>query len=387
MRPLSEVIADAGRSVVRQLRRSVLGVLAVAGGVGALVATVTLAESSAAHLARLFDAVSATAIDVQLPPGTGLDEPTLRRRALALTPVEEVGTFAVLEGQQVRIDAVWLQGSVPGPVVVASGYGLAAARPRVRVGALPTAAVWDLDPTLVVVGAALARELGVDPTVGRRVVQVEGIPVAVAAVVSDSDQRGFLTGSLILHPRLVERLGLGPIAPRLLVRTAPRAGPPVAEVIGAAVYPERPETVLAVLPPAPHQLAAAVGAGTRDLVTVLATATVLLGALVVGVTQLTAVHERRAEIGIRRALGASRTDVAALFLAAAGITAALGGVLGWASGTVAAAALASQRGWPLAMPTWVVGSPLLGLLAGALGGVYPAWRATRTDPVTALRNL
>jgi putative ABC transport system permease protein len=122
------------------------------------------------------------------------------------------------------------------------------------------------------------------------------------------------------------------------------------------------------------------------LVAVIASLSLLVGGIGIMNIMLVSVMERTKEIGIRMAVGATSGDVLRQFLLEAVILALLGGSLGIAAGLGAAALVASFAGWPLVV------SPLVVLLAvavsGAVGiffGFYPAWKASRLDPIDALR--
>jgi putative ABC transport system permease protein len=97
------------------------------------------------------------------------------------------------------------------------------------------------------------------------------------------------------------------------------------------------------------------------------------------------VLERRGEIGLRRALGATRGQIRIQFLAESLLMSGLGGGAGVLLGSGVTAAYASLQGWPTVAPAWFAGGAVAAaLLIGALAGVYPAVRAARLAPTEAL---
>jgi putative ABC transport system permease protein len=97
------------------------------------------------------------------------------------------------------------------------------------------------------------------------------------------------------------------------------------------------------------------------------------------------VLERRAEIGLRRSLGATRGQIRVQFLAEALLLSALGGGAGVLLGTAVTAVYAGLQGWPTVVPAWIMGGGIaVTLVIGALAGLYPAIRAARLAPTQAL---
>ena len=100
------------------------------------------------------------------------------------------------------------------------------------------------------------------------------------------------------------------------------------------------------------------------------------------------VLERRSEIGLRRALGATRGQIRTQFLAEAILLALLGGAVGVAIGALSTAVYARTEHWAVVIPTvaWA-GGIASAILIGAIAGLLPALRAARLSPTGALRTV
>jgi len=112
----------------------------------------------------------------------------------------------------------------------------------------------------------------------------------------------------------------------------------------------------------------------------------LVGAIGIANIMVISVLERRGEIGLRRALGATRGHITAQFLAESALLAAIGGVAGLALGAGATEIYAVSRHEPFVVPTYaLIAAPAAGFVIGALAGLYPAMKAARLSPTEALR--
>jgi putative ABC transport system permease protein len=113
----------------------------------------------------------------------------------------------------------------------------------------------------------------------------------------------------------------------------------------------------------------------------------LVGSIVIMNIMLVAVAERTHEIGIRKALGARRSDILSQFLAESTTLAILGASVGIAAGFGLAELIAAVSPLPAAVQLWsIVVGVLVGATVGIVSGVYPATRAARLDPIAALRQ-
>src|SRR5439155_4505780 len=112
----------------------------------------------------------------------------------------------------------------------------------------------------------------------------------------------------------------------------------------------------------------------------------VVGGIVIMNIMLMAVAERTREIGIRKSLGARRSDILRQFLVEATTLATVGAAAGVGVGIALAAAVAALTPLPAAVAPWsIVVGVVLGAGVGIVAGVYPASRAARLDPITALR--
>jgi putative ABC transport system permease protein len=129
----------------------------------------------------------------------------------------------------------------------------------------------------------------------------------------------------------------------------------------------------------------------KTVMTIAGTALPMIGLVVGGLVimniMLVAVAERTREIGIRKSLGARRKDILRQFLVEAATLSTLGAVVGIGLGLGAAWLISATTPLPAAVAPWsLVVATLLGLVVGIVSGVYPARRASRLDPIDALRQ-
>jgi putative ABC transport system permease protein len=162
----------------------------------------------------------------------------------------------------------------------------------------------------------------------------------------------------------------------------------VRSVLAVTIDPERPGAVLVTRPSDALAAKRATESSFSVLFLALAGVALIVGGIGVANTMVVSVLERRSEIGLRRALGATRGQIRGQFLTESVVLASLGGLIGTALGLLAVVGYAGWQSWPLVLPVESAGAGVGGaVVLGVLAGVYPCVRAARLTPTQALATV
>jgi putative ABC transport system permease protein len=170
-------------------------------------------------------------------------------------------------------------------------------------------------------------------------------------------------------------------------RTRDDAVTDVQAVLGPTANPEHPEEVQVSRPSDALAARQAANSALNGLLLGLGAVALLVGGIGVANTMVISVLERRAEIGLRRSLGATRGQIRLQFVTESMLLAAMGGVAGAVLGIAVTSGYAGWQGWPAVIPPWASGGGVAAtVVIGTVAGLYPAWRAARLSPTEALAS-
>jgi putative ABC transport system permease protein len=371
----------------RRLRAG-LSALGVAIGIAAMVAVLGISESSRSDLIATLDRLGTNLLRVA--PGQTIlgEEAELPEQAGPMIgrvgPVESVSAVEGVDVTVRRTDFIPEEETGGISVAAADVNLLATLGATVRRGVYLNAATARYPA--VVLGSKAAERLGIDrPGVrvwlGEQWFTVVGIldPVELAP---DLDSTALI--GLPIAKQLFDAEGS---ASTIYVRANPDDLDDVRRVLGATANPEHSEEVDVSRPSDALEARAAAKTAFTSLFLGLGAVALLVGGVGIANVMVISVLERRSEIGLRRALGATKGHIRVQFVTESLILAGLGGVAGVVLGTLITVAYASNRGWDAAIPWYVpIGGVAAAVAIGAVAGLYPAMRAARLAPTEALRS-
>jgi putative ABC transport system permease protein len=196
------------------------------------------------------------------------------------------------------------------------------------------------------------------------------------------------TSVLVGYPIASQLFGADGSPSTIYLRANPDTIDDVSTVLPTTADPQHPEQVEVSRPSDALQARAAVNRSLTALFIGLGAVALLVGGIGIANVMVISVLERRSEIGLRRALGATRRHIRSQFLTESLILAAIGGALGAVGGAALTALYASIRGWSTVVPFYgIVGGIAAAIAIGAVAGLYPARRAARLSPTDALRGV
>ena len=393
LRPARLSLVDRLRTGSSGLRarptRVVLSALGIAIGIAAMVAVVGVSSSGQAELDQRIARLGTNLLSVT--PGENLFGEAAklpeeaRGRIDRMPEVEHTSQVEQVSGANVyRSDLV---PSAESGGIAAYGVDLdllEAVRAEMAEGTWLNGAT--SDHPAVVLGASAAGRLGVDRITPDTLVLIGDTYFSVVGVLERSELAPELDNAALVGQRVAEEvLGAKGEASTVYVRIDPEHVERVRDEVGRNANPEKPNEVRVSRPSDALEARQAADQTFQGLLLGLGGVALLVGGVGVANTMVISVLERRGEIGLRRALGATRRDIRGQFLVEAMALSALGGVFGVLLGSLATAGYALLRGWPVSLPWWAGAGAVVATVAiGAVAGIVPALRAAAQHPTEAL---
>jgi putative ABC transport system permease protein len=388
--PPRELFGVAMQGLRTRKLRAALSALGIAIGIGAMVAVVGVSASSQAQLLATIDALGTNLLTVS--PGTNFLGNNTVLPATSVPMIDhmlhvdrDVAIYQLPNLVVLRTPRVPSQ-QTGGIGVDAAGDNLPQVVGTTMASGHFLNAVSDRYPE-VVLGAQAASVLQINQVGGHLMVYLGNTWFTVVGILKPVILDSTLDSTAFISLPVAERMfQTQPNPSEIYVRANVNYVAQVSNLLAPTADPQdssgvnvsRPSNVLAAR-------AAAKGQFTTLLLGLGAVA-LLVGAIGIANIMVISVLERRAEIGVRRALGATRRHISTQFLTESALLAALGSIVGLLLGAAATEVYSVGQNEPFVVPLYaLVAAPVAGLVIGALAGLYPAAKAARLSPTEALR--
>ncbi|QYM77398.1 ABC transporter permease [Leucobacter luti] len=382
----SDIVHLGGSGLRTRPLRAVLSALGIAIGIGAMIAVVGISTSSQAQLNAQLDALGTNLLTAEANTSMFGDEtqlpPSTIPKARQMDGAESASGTAKLNVNVYRSELV-NESETGGISVLATDLDLL----DVTATEMDTGS-WLNSSTAaypaVVLGADTATSLGIH-TVGSQV-WLGGQYFTVVGILAASPLAPELDLAALIGLDIATSMFEFDGSPSTVYqRVDEQLVDQVRDLLPASVNPQAPEEVAVSRPSDALAAKFAADQAFTGLLVGLGSIALLVGGIGVANTMIISVLERRREIGLRRALGATRAHIRRQFLSEALLLSALGGVMGSVLGALVVAVVGALNGWPFSVPPGLFGAAIGSTLGiGAVAGLYPAARAARTPPTAAL---
>ncbi len=394
---LRDLLLEAIAGMFARPWRTAVTALGIVIGIAALIATIGISRTANNRIISQFDELAATEIIARGKTSLeGVDPRAIpwdaADRMARLNGVVAAGTLSEVDIADRLVRAAPIkdprrQTAFQLTVQAASPGAFTAVRAEVARGRLPDLGHSTRSDRVAVLGPNAALQLGI-----QRVEQLPAIAIGdhtylVIGILQDVARQPDLLGAVII-PEGTARRDFGLMGPgTVIIETRIGAASLIAEQAPLALRPDNPAALTIEVAPEPERLRAAVQSDLNVFFLFLGGLSLLVGAIGIANITLVSVIERTGEIGLRRAIGATRSHIAWQFLIESAAIGIIGGIIGASAGILCVVGVAAYQLWsPVLDPAAPFLAPLLGGTIGLISGAYPAWRAARLEPLETLRG-
>ena len=395
---MSDLGNEATAGLFARPGRTVLTVFGTVIGLASLVATLGLSRTAGNQIVGRFDELAATEIVVSPKPAATTDTTTAAlpfdapTRLGRLNGVAAAGNLSTLDvGTRLvassPVSDPQNQTAFKLTVTAASPGLFRAVRAVLRTGTTIDAVQSIRSERVAVLGPNAASRLGISRLDQLPAITIGDDTYLVIGILASVARQPDLLGAVIIPEGTAQRYYRLAYPGLVVVETDIGAASLIARQIPLALRPDNPRSLKVVSPPEPKRVRDAVKNDLNLLFLILGGVSLLVGAIGIANVTLVSVIERTGEIGLRRALGASRRHVGQQFLVESTTVGIVGGVLGASLGTLVVVIVSAYQQWtPVLDPLAPFLAPVIGGLTGLVSGTYPALKAARLEPVEALRS-
>ena len=384
---LGDVLRLGATGIRARPTRAFLSALGIAIGIAAMIAVVGISASSRAQLSAQLDSLGTNLLTASAGQDlfgnkSSLPEDSVGKVRL-INQVEQASSTGLIKNSLVyRTPLIDKNASGGLSTMVADQSLLDVVAGEVDKGTWLNQATSQYPAT--VLGAAAAQRLGVvspgtQVWIGGKWFTVVGIlkPVVLAPELDSA--------ALVGKQAATSLLGYDSKPTTVYTRIQDKSVASVRDLLAPSISPQAPNEVKVSRPSDALEAKNAADKAFTTLLLGVGSIALLVGGIGVANTMIISVLERRREIGLRRSLGAMRRHILVQFMSEALLLASLGGALGCVIGIGVTAGMSAANDWPFTVPVIAVAGGLgVTIVIGALAGVYPAVRASRTPPTAAL---
>lgn len=375
------------RGLVARPGRTLLTALGIGIGIASMVMVVGISASSRADLLDELDELGTDLLQIQ--PGNDLfgeaaQLPTDADASIGAIPtVDETAGLTSLTSEVQRN----AQADHPNGLSVVATDGSIGDTLRLRLASGTMIDEQTQTLPVAVLGSIAAERLAIGDLTGGPTVSIGGRTYQVVGILESHRLHPDIDRSVLIgHSDAVANLGIDPNHTTVYVRVDPERIDATRPLLARTANPSAPNEVSVSRPSDALEARASVDQNLQNLLLALGGVALLVGGVGIANIMVISVIERRSEIGLRRALGATKGHIRGQFIVESVALAALGGLTGVAIGGVGTWLYADSQGWSVSVPaSALAGGVAIALVIGGFAGLYPAAKAARLDPADAVR--